>query len=387
MRFSGLLLLAGLSSSALAVDASLEPWEIDPSCKGFEQDIKNALTESIDLAGAARDSLNFVLARMPDRKSDPNGAIKWARISEAINAVFGFTPDLKGQGSTTKQFIEEMRDMYSLTAKTLPSSQNFPPNGFSPVLSKRPNAKPLIVCGDDVFKWYDADEEPEPGVGKVKDQKIFKDAEASGVTLAGAFYYKGRWDPRKTKAQSIGLCMGNRNALISSINDNLIICPTMLDAAGRARTTPRQYKASAALGDDIMSNWVSNPTQIYHELMHWFGGVDSKLKHRIQDHIAVDGKGLLRFKNAQGQEERYSRLPSGQELKQKGQRKQGAYGIKHIIYLAAPRDGNPYCGPKVATTNADSLAMFSFMMYLDQFDWSKGVARDMTRIKQKLHIP
>lgn len=111
MRLSSFLLAAGLSSSALAVDASLDPWEIDPSCNGFENDIKDALTQSIDLAEAARTSLEFLLAKMPDRNSDPDGAVKWARISSAANSIFGLMPNYKGHDAETKKYIEDLRGL------------------------------------------------------------------------------------------------------------------------------------------------------------------------------------------------------------------------------------------------------------------------------------
>ncbi|KAG8672370.1 hypothetical protein FPOAC1_005637 [Fusarium poae] len=42
-------------------------------------------------------------------------------------------------------------------------------------------------------------------------------------------------------------------------------------------------------------------------------------------------------------------------------------------------------GPDKATTNADSLMIFSLMMYNDQWDWTVyGKARDLARLTQKL---
>ncbi|KAF5672628.1 hypothetical protein FCIRC_8331 [Fusarium circinatum] len=377
MRFSSLLLAAGLSSSALAVEASLDPWEIDPSCNGFENDIKDALTQSIDLAEAARTSLEFLLAKMPDRNSDPDGAVKWARINAAAFSIFGFMGNPKGHDADTQKYIEDLRDIYAKTSNTLPSSQNNPAKGFSPILSQKPNAKPLIVCGDDVFQWYDVDQEPEPGVGRVRDQPAVSRYIQNGGQIAGAFYYANRWAFKPEKKDSVEYCIGNREAVISSSDDIVIICPKMTSDAGRARVTPRQYKTSAALGDHIMTNWVSNPTQLYHELMHWFGGVDSNLNHLIKDQVAVNEKGFLRYKHkVTGEVEYYTRTPSEQELRQKQQRKQATYGLRWIMNLARTykdKNGNksPYSGPKLATKNADSLALFSFMMYLDQFDWSK----------------
>ncbi|KAF4341549.1 hypothetical protein FBEOM_4451 [Fusarium beomiforme] len=368
MRLSSFLLAAGLSSSAFAVDASLDPWDIDPSCNGFENDIKDALTQSIDLAEAARTSLEFLLAKMPDRNSDPDGALKWARISSAANSIFGLMPNYKGHNAETEKYITDLRDIYAKTANTLPSSQNNPAHGFNPILSQKPGAKPMIVCGDAVFKWYDVDQEPEPGVGKVGDQPAVKSYIQNGGTIAGAFYHANRWDFRKTKDASVGHCIGNREALISSRDDLLIICDKMTSDAGKARITPRQYKSTAALGDHIMTNWVSNPTQLYHELMHWFGGVQpGTLKHVIVDQIAVNEKGQMRFKDKNGVAEYYNRMPTDQELSQKGQRKQGAYGLRWVMNLArtyTDKGGNksPWSGPKLATKNADSLALFSFMI-------------------------
>ncbi|KAF5247674.1 hypothetical protein FANTH_6297 [Fusarium anthophilum] len=384
MRFSSLLLAAGLSSSALAVEASLDPWEVDPSCSGFENDIKDALTQSIDLAEAARTSLEFLLAKMPDRNSDPDGAVKWARINAAAFSIFGFMGNPKGHDAETQKYIEDLRDIYAKTANTLPSSQNNPAKGFSPILSQKPNAKPLIVCGDDVFQWYDVDQEPEPGVGRVRDQPAVSRYIQNGGKIAGAFYYANRWDFRQTEAASVGHCIGNREALISSRDDLVIICPRMTSDAGRARVTPRQYKTSAALGDNIMTNWVSNPTQLYHELMHWFGGVQgSNLQHIIQDQVAVNDKGFLRYKHKiTGAVEYYTRPPSQQELDQKEQRKQATSpGPAHSPYFGPDHDWRDYRPliPTLPSTRTRALTPSGF-----SDDEDKSLQRPAATFQQSL---
>jgi hypothetical protein len=172
--------------------------------------------------------------------------------------------------------------LYGKTASVLPSSQNDPPKGNSPILSARPNAKPLIVCGDDVFKWYDADQEPAPGLGKVEDQKDFKLRESVGRKPVGAFYHADRWWYKETKMSSPGICIGAREAVMSATDDVLIICPVMLTDAGKARPTPRDVKATVAAQADFMKLFVSTPSVMFHELMHWFGGVNNvngRLEH------------------------------------------------------------------------------------------------------------
>jgi hypothetical protein len=110
MRFSASVLL--LAGSALAIDASLDPWDIDPSCNGFENDLKDAFTQSIDLAEAARSSIDFVLQKMPDRTKDTDAAIKWARIASTVNSLFGFLPNARGTGTSSKDILERLRGMF-----------------------------------------------------------------------------------------------------------------------------------------------------------------------------------------------------------------------------------------------------------------------------------
>jgi hypothetical protein len=110
MRFSASVLL--LAGSALAIDASLDPWDIDPSCNAFENEIKDALTQSIDLAEAARSSIDFVLQKMPDRNKDTDAAVKWARIASTVNSLFGFMPDFHGGGRSSKATLERLRGMF-----------------------------------------------------------------------------------------------------------------------------------------------------------------------------------------------------------------------------------------------------------------------------------
>jgi hypothetical protein len=113
MRFSALSLAVAslLSGSALALpDASLEPWDIHSSCDNYKADIKEALTQSIELADAAKSSLEFVTNRMPDQRTDPDEAVKWQRIATHVQMAFGYKiPARPGPGD--RRYTERLRGM------------------------------------------------------------------------------------------------------------------------------------------------------------------------------------------------------------------------------------------------------------------------------------
>ncbi|KAJ4005633.1 hypothetical protein NW752_002468 [Fusarium irregulare] len=388
MRFSTLsLAVASLwSGSALALpDASLEPWDIHSSCDAYKADIKDALTQSIELADAAKSSLEFVMNRMPDQRTDPDEAVKWQRIATHVQMAFGYKIPAK-PGPADRRYTERLRDLYASAVNVLPSNKNSPEKGNNPTLAARPNAKPVIICGESAWQWVDADDEPEPGMGKVKDQRNFKQG------YVGALYFQGRFSFRRAQTNTFGVCFGNRKAVISAHDDLIMICDDMLSDAFRARTSPRDFKTSVSSGTELKDGLISFHTQLWHELCHWFGGVTPQLEHNIQDHIAVDKNGQVMYqgKDASGNKiiRRYDSPQSQAYLGPRGLRKQGAYGIESMMELAMARKkvmGNS--GPDKATTNADSIMIFSMMMYNDQWDWTAwGKARDFTRLKQKMGL-
>ncbi|KAH7174374.1 uncharacterized protein B0J16DRAFT_417890 [Fusarium flagelliforme] len=386
MRFSTLSMAATLWGSTFALpDASLEPWDIHSSCDAYKADIKEAMTQSIELADAAKSSLEFVMNKMPDQKTDPDEAVKWQRIVTHVRMAFGYKiPTSPGPGD--RRYTERLRDIYASAVNVLPSNKNSPEKGNNPILAARPNAKPVIVCGESMFQWFDADDEPEPGVGKVKDQPKFPQG------YAGALYFQGRWSFRRQQTSTFGVCFGNRNAVISAHDDLIMICDAMLADAFRAKTSPRDFKASVSSGTDLRDGLVSFHTQLWHELCHWFGGVTPQLEHNIKDQIAVDKRGDVMYKgkdpSGNAIVRTYPAPQSPSYLAQRGLRKQGAYGIGNMMELAMTHPKNTQnSGPDKATTNADSLMIFSLMMYNDQWDWlSWGRARDLTRMKQKMGL-
>jgi hypothetical protein len=175
-------------------------------------------------------------------------------------------------------------DIYASAVRVLPSDRNSPEHGNNPTLAARPGAKPVIACGDDVFQWYGPDDEPEPGVGKVKDQPQFQDRVRQGNPYLGALYFQGRWSFRRQQVNSYGVCFGNRQAVISAHDDLIIICSSMTDDRMKNRRSPKDFKASVSSGTQLQSGLVSFHTQLWHELCHWFGGVISptQLEHSKQ---------------------------------------------------------------------------------------------------------
>lgn len=91
MRLSAFCLAASLwPISVSAIDASLDPWDVHSSCDPYKTEIKNALTEALGLADAARTSLETVLQRAPDKNTDPDAYLNWKRISVHVQMAFGY---------------------------------------------------------------------------------------------------------------------------------------------------------------------------------------------------------------------------------------------------------------------------------------------------------
>ncbi|OBS24571.1 hypothetical protein FPOA_05113 [Fusarium poae] len=387
MRLSSLWLVAGLSSSVLALpEASLEPWDIHSSCDPHKDIIKAALTQSIELADAAKSSLEIVLNKLPDFDTDKDNHIRWQRIATHIQMAFGYKiPSSPGPGD--RRYTEALRDIYANAVRVLPSDKNSPERGNNPTLATRQGAKPVIACGDDVFQWYGPEDEPEPQVGKVKDQPQFQDRVQQNNPYLGALYFQGRWKFSRTQMNSLGVCFGNRQAVISAHDDLIIICGAMTSDSMKNRLSPKDFKASVTSGTKLQSGLVSFHTQLWHELCHWFGGVVSptRLEHNIKDHPAVNKDGQVLYKGAGGIRA-FDAIPDPGYLASKGLRKQGAYGIENMMELAMKhKKVSDQSGPDKATTNADSLMIFSLMMYNDQWDWTVyGKARDLARLTQKL---
>jgi hypothetical protein len=255
-------------------------------------------------------------------------------------------------------------DIYANAVRVLPSDKNSPERGNNPTLATRQGAKPVIACGDDVFQWYGPEDEPEPQVGKVKDQPQFQDRVQQNNPYLGALYFQGRWKFSRTQMNSLGVCFGNRQAVISAHDDLIIICGAMTSDSMKNRLSPKDFKASVTSGTKLQSGLVSFHTQLWHELCHWFGGVVSptRLEHNIKDHPAVNKDGQVLYKGAGGIRA-FDAIPDPGYLASKGLRKQGAYGIENMMELAMKhRKVSDQSGPDKATTNADSLMIFSLMM-------------------------
>lgn len=201
-------------------------------------------------------------------------------------------------------------------------------------------------------------------MGKVKDQRNFKQG------YAGALYFQGRFSFKRTQTNTFGVCFGNRKAVISAHDDLIMICDDMLSDAFRARTSPRDFKASVSSGTKLEDGLISFHTQLWHELCHWFGGVTPQLEHNIKDHIAVDKNGQVMYKGpdpaGSGKTiiRKYDSPQSQSYLGPRGLRKQGAYGVEAMMELAmtARKRVTANAGPDKATTNADTLMIFSMMM-------------------------
>ncbi|KAF4447889.1 hypothetical protein F53441_8639 [Fusarium austroafricanum] len=355
MRFSSFLLLStGLWSGHIwAINgpntASLEPWIIDESCDRYRTQIQGGLTQAILLARAGLSSLEHLLEKSPKANVDPDGLVRWARIEATVRLMFGISSNRK-----TRRRPSEVL--------------NNPEHGYNPRLSQIEGAKPRISCGEDVFHWFYHDQPLEEGLPNIEEHPTYQEyVDASGVRPEGAFVHADRYIWKREAVPSLGLCNGNRRALVKPALDHVLICPI---AFSETRPSPEAIKAEITNGVDYTGELLDNfglslGVSLFHEMMHWFGGVDDDLEDIIKDQWAVNEDCEVRARRNSGRGEYvFPRPPTKREQKEFDVEKQGAYGMTNIALLAKkPKPGRNNCGPQKALHNADTLTFFGLAMH------------------------
>ncbi|KAH7118644.1 hypothetical protein B0J13DRAFT_569481 [Dactylonectria estremocensis] len=367
-------LMAGLMPGfGAAATANLNIWDVDASCDAYGSYLQDCFNEALEMAIAARDSLNLAMLKRPDKDAYPAEAKNWNRVAFAMEAALGFLPSKSREESQSDaqsgQYWTDSISIYSKIADTLQADVNDPAKGFSS-LANRDGAKPKIICGEEdgvAFTWLNPSDTIPGKTTKVEDNKDFKqliDFEA----MEGAWFNDGRWFFKQEVKQTPILCMesGLRAAVYFSY-DLVHFCDKMFADDRRALPTPTQLKNGAAkAGDDIDALARHMSFVLLHEMTHWFGGLNKRSNGGwnygsaiIDDITAV---------NAQGQ------------LQSQGGKRVKSYGKKYVWNLAMKqtRDNRANAanfGPAKALKNADSLAYFAFMAYVDNFDFArKGYA-------------
>lgn len=90
-------LLAGLIPSlAVAQTANLDIWEVHESCKAEGPHVQESMDLALEMAIAAKESLEFLAAPMPTDNDGPNGRLRYSTVYKTVDAVFGLNPKTEG---------------------------------------------------------------------------------------------------------------------------------------------------------------------------------------------------------------------------------------------------------------------------------------------------
>ncbi|KAF4997565.1 hypothetical protein FGRMN_3770 [Fusarium graminum] len=137
--------------------------------------------------------------------------------------MFGLAHNANGSGSGSRDLLLRFKDDYSNVVNVFPSSLNESPKGYNPILSARLNAKPLIVCGEDVSKCPIADRgspseaESSPILWESSDYSAnspgFRDGDAEDLTSRPtARFQQSSWFklPPNIRQDILRLAFGNK---------------------------------------------------------------------------------------------------------------------------------------------------------------------------------
>lgn len=90
-------LLAGLIPSlALAQTANLDIWEVHESCKAEGPHVQESMDMALEMAIAAKESLDFLAGPIPTSNDGPTGRLRYNTVYKTVDAVFGLNPKSEG---------------------------------------------------------------------------------------------------------------------------------------------------------------------------------------------------------------------------------------------------------------------------------------------------
>ncbi|KAF4454866.1 hypothetical protein F53441_2736 [Fusarium austroafricanum] len=374
-------LLAGLMPSfGLAQTANLNIWDVDKSCQDNQQYVQDSMDIALEMATAAKESLEFVAKAYPSNADDK---LKWKTIFKALSAVFGVQAEYAQQDVSSGQ-IGQAYAVFSKMVSVMPSQHNDPSDGYVSKLRAKIGHKPKIMCtdkeGPDSWQWY-GENDKIPG----KDKTLMQENDFTKFFLegaVGAWIYDSRYAFKTEEKETPILCVDGMKAAVYWDKDIVIFCDEMFNDDWKNRPTPKALKSGGiSAGDDIGKHSETLPYVMVHELAHWFGGKDFATgKVNVVDHIAVTREGKLVYR-VNGVKQEFDSPPPADP----NTTPVLTYGRERVWYLARPHTTYPdNSGPAKALTNADSFSLFAFMMYLDKWDWAdKGIAKVPADKKRK----
>ncbi|KAF5664498.1 hypothetical protein FHETE_7089 [Fusarium heterosporum] len=377
-------LLAGLipSLGSAAGTANLGIWEVHESCKAEQPHVQESMDLAIEMANAAKESLEFLAGAYPSSTSDPAGNLRYKTIHKTVGALFGLEPSPKEYGVGEGQ-IGQIHALYTKMVNVLPSNQNDPVHGYSTRLNSRNlDHQPMLMCsdkpGENSWQWYGL-EDTVPGMGHKMNQH--QDFREHGMLngIEGAWVYEHRFAWKESEKEEPILCVEGMLAAVYFDKDIVVFCDALFADPWRSSTSPKDLRSSGiSEGDSIMKHSSHIAVVMVHEMSHWFGDRDMYGKPNVDDHTAVTKAGKLLYLN-NGAVEEHSTPPEGEQYK-----RLKTYGIEKVWNLARAHKTYPdNSGPAKAITNADTYSLFALMMYLDKWDWSSGGTAKVPGTKRK----
>ncbi|CAJ0553144.1 Ff.00g116560.m01.CDS01 [Fusarium sp. VM40] len=373
-------LLAGLIPSlALAQTANLDIWEVHESCKAEGPHVQESMDMALEMAIAAKESLDFLAGPIPTSNDGPTGRLRYNTVYKTVDAVFGLNP--KSEGYNDK--IGQVKALFNKMVTVMPSNENDPVHGYSTRLNSRNlEHKAMLLCtdkpGDNSWKWYGL-EDKVPGMDhKMNQHQDFREMGILNV-VEGAWVYEHRFAWKEAEKEEPVLLTDGMLAAVYADKDMVIFGDKLFADPWRSNPSPKALKSSGiSVGDAIGKHSSHLSVVMVHELAHWFGGRDNYGKLNIADHTAVTKAGKLLYDN-NGAVEEHKTPPTGDTY-----HRLKTYGRELIWNLARPHKTYPdNSGPAKAITNADSYSVFALMMYLDAWDWSSGGNAKVPGTKRK----
>ncbi|KAL7769776.1 hypothetical protein ACKLNR_001160 [Fusarium oxysporum f. sp. zingiberi] len=383
------LLIGLLSSFSFAIDegplvADMTNWDIDPSCEPYRRALDEGFDVALEMATAALDAMEFLRKPRPAKRQRKQH-LEWSIKDRSLKAVLGLTAQEDGT-NPPEDFIFA-QTVFSRIKTGLTQSPNPVRN---PRLERLGYTKPHIVCGENTegekatFKWVGADD-PVPREGGVllKDYRETKSQIEKG--FPGAWFHHGRIVYVTTVKKKDFLCGPEVSAVTDYRYDWIAFCAHAFRPKAMSRTSPKTYKErdgktkkqkeriddKIVVGTELKSIAGHLSVTVLHELFHWYGLPKANPDGRLLPIRYMDADGNYLYKSTDPTKTAVlvpldKRLKIG-EMRDKKLAIVGAYGQQHVWNLAKLLQDDENTKPVV---NADSLAYFALMVYLDAWDWS-----------------
>ncbi|KAI9682142.1 MAG: hypothetical protein M1817_000196 [Caeruleum heppii] len=353
--------LAFLLLVAITSAADLNAWEVDldtddaaNGCKAHKDELQTAYDESAEMVKKALEAIDVIKAKRPQRTRDSmEKVLDWDRRARLFTSFFGvhFKPDEDLGGDSVEPF-DTVEEVYRRMARLFDT-------GRAKVYTNK-FTKPAIACGDQGWKFIEAEGEDIGDPAKRKLSETKKTDTGDPEFPDGAWYWKNRYFMAPTSTpQSVGICRPNVVGVTQVAFDMVTFCdsvwgnPTL--EAGADGATALSTKL-----DDIARTAASRT--VIHEFAHFFGfGGFTTGAGDLPDHQAVNHENRPIWLNAAG-DARTVNKPSDDA------KPALTYFFTDCVNLA-------HHHPEQAINTAETFAYYAAGMFADQFDWSQNFAQ------------